>query len=148
MCDEIVPILGLLQAAEGHLGAGNVFLWVLKILKLSTISAKKFHKQCSVLESKLCMIKKHTNVDSFHSMPFCLFASVYEKPSTWPVFRPKRPWRFGPILLPSPSLRVWHWAHRVYEMYERHSMRWEMMLSVDTHLEETSTFLCVSWEVS
>lgn len=46
-------------------------------------------------------------------MPFCLLASVYEKPSTWPVFRPKRPWRLGPILLPSDSTVEWHCAHLV-----------------------------------
>jgi hypothetical protein len=46
-------------------------------------------------------------------MAFCLLASVYEKPSTEPVWRPKRPWRLGPILLASPSPRVWHCAQRV-----------------------------------
>jgi len=29
--DQIVPVLGLLQTAEGHLGSGNILLWVLQI---------------------------------------------------------------------------------------------------------------------
>lgn len=53
-------------------------------------------------------------MSSFHSIPLSLFACVYEKPETWPVLRPNKPWRFGPILFGSPSFRVWHCAHRVY----------------------------------
>lgn len=49
---------------------------------------------------------KPTNVSSDHTMPLALFASVYEKPSTWPVLRPKRPCRLGPILLPSLASRL------------------------------------------
>lgn len=45
--------------------------------------------------------------------PLLTLAAVYEKPSTWPDFRPKRPCRLGPTLLGSPAARVWHWAHRV-----------------------------------
>jgi len=56
-------------------------------------------------------------VFSFHSIAFCLLASVYEKPSTEPVWRPKRPCKLGPILLPSPWPRVWHWAHRVLKRF-------------------------------
>jgi hypothetical protein len=52
--------------------------------------------------------RDRTRVSSAQVMPFCLLASVYEKPSTWPVLRPQRPCRLGPILLPSPSFRVWH----------------------------------------
>jgi len=29
--DQILPVLGLLQTAKGHLGSGNVLLWVLQI---------------------------------------------------------------------------------------------------------------------
>jgi len=29
--DQIVPVLGFLQTAKGHLGSGNVLLWVLQI---------------------------------------------------------------------------------------------------------------------
>jgi hypothetical protein len=54
-----------------------------------------------------------TNVSLFHSIPLALLASVYEKPSTEPVWRPNNPCKLGPILFPSPSPRVWHWAHRV-----------------------------------
>lgn len=54
-----------------------------------------------------------TRVSSVHVMPFCLLASVYEKPATEPVLRPKRPCRLGPILLPSDSMTLWHWAHLV-----------------------------------
>ena len=49
----------------------------------------------------------------FQVIPFALLASVYEKPSTEPVFRPKRPCKLGPILFASPSPRVWHCAQRV-----------------------------------
>jgi hypothetical protein len=33
--DQVVAILGLLEATEGHLGAGNVLLGVLEVLELS-----------------------------------------------------------------------------------------------------------------
>jgi len=36
--DEIVAVLGLLQATEGHLGAGNVLLGVLEVLEESVIT--------------------------------------------------------------------------------------------------------------
>ena len=55
----------------------------------------------------------HTRVPSSHVIPFCLFASVYEKPSTCPVFRPNKPCRLGPILLPSDSTTEWHCWHLV-----------------------------------
>jgi hypothetical protein len=37
--DKVVAVLGLLQATEGHLGAGNVLLGVLKVLELEGMSA-------------------------------------------------------------------------------------------------------------
>lgn len=33
--DEVVSVLGLLETAEGHLGAGNVLLGVLEVVELS-----------------------------------------------------------------------------------------------------------------
>jgi hypothetical protein len=33
--DEVVAVLGLLQATEGHLGTGNVLLGVLEVLELN-----------------------------------------------------------------------------------------------------------------
>lgn len=36
--DEVVPVLGLLEATEGHLGAGNVLLGVLEVLELWSVS--------------------------------------------------------------------------------------------------------------
>lgn len=40
--DEVVPVLGLLQAGEGHLGARDVFLGVLKILdEMSVVDGEK-----------------------------------------------------------------------------------------------------------
>src|ERR1700730_8760495 len=74
-------------------------------------------------------------------MPFDLLASVYEKPSTEPVLRPKRPCRLGPILLPSDSTVVWHWAHRVYRMLTFLSF---VQLGGVVHLEETGALLCVT----
>ena len=32
--DEIIPILFLLQTTKGHLGAGDILLWILQVLKL------------------------------------------------------------------------------------------------------------------
>jgi len=32
--DEVVAVLGLLETAEGHLGAGDVLLGVLEVLEL------------------------------------------------------------------------------------------------------------------
>jgi hypothetical protein len=33
--DQVVTVLGLLETAKGHLGAGNVLLGVLEVVKLS-----------------------------------------------------------------------------------------------------------------
>lgn len=35
--DQVVPVLGLLQSTESHLGAWNVFLRVLEVLELRRI---------------------------------------------------------------------------------------------------------------
>ena len=32
--DQVIPVLALLETTEGHLGAGNVLLGVLEVLKL------------------------------------------------------------------------------------------------------------------
>ena len=32
--DQVVPVLGLLETAESHLGARDILLWVLEVLKL------------------------------------------------------------------------------------------------------------------
>ena len=83
-------------------------------------------------------------------MPFCLLASVYEKPSTCPVLRPKRPCSMGPILLPSPSFRVWHCAHRVWVALDdvrgisTTATRNIGFLWVDSYLEKVGTLLSVS----
>ena len=34
VCVQVVAVLGLLQATEGHLGTGNVLLGVLEVLEL------------------------------------------------------------------------------------------------------------------
>ena len=34
ICDEVVAVLGLLQATEGHLGTRDVLLGVLEVLEL------------------------------------------------------------------------------------------------------------------
>ena len=85
--------------------------------------------------------RERTRVSLFHSTPFCLLASVYEKPSTWPDLRPKRPCRLGPILLPSPSFRVWHCAHRVCPVLERFCRHGELVAS---HLEKVGTLLSIA----
>jgi hypothetical protein len=36
--DQVVAVLVLLETAEGHLGARDVLLWVLEVLKLGKIS--------------------------------------------------------------------------------------------------------------
>jgi hypothetical protein len=119
--DEIIPVcersvscmvnglemmrhtLALLEATKSHLGAGNVLLGVLEVFEL-----------CPVSRARMPHLRgNRTRVSSFHVMPFCLLASVYEKPSTEPVLRPNRPCRLGPILLPSDSTTVWHCAHLV-----------------------------------
>ena len=35
--DEVVPVLVLLEAAEGHLGAGDELLGVLEVVELKTL---------------------------------------------------------------------------------------------------------------
>lgn len=32
--DQVVAVLGLLETTKGHLGAGDVLLWVLEVLEL------------------------------------------------------------------------------------------------------------------
>ena len=34
--DEVVPVFALLQASKGHLGAGDIFLWILEVFELET----------------------------------------------------------------------------------------------------------------
>ena len=73
--DQVVTVLGLLETTEGHLGAGNVLLGVLEVLKLRCVSLS-----CPVY--LFSVWRDRTRVPSFQVMPFCLLASVYEKPST------------------------------------------------------------------
>lgn len=73
--DQVIPILGLLQSTERHLGTRNVFLGVLEVFELHNPSATA--RRSSVLRVLL-----RTKVSSFHSIALFLFASVYEKPST------------------------------------------------------------------
>lgn len=40
--DQVVPVLGLLQSTESHLGSGDVFLRVLEVLILSRVSPESF----------------------------------------------------------------------------------------------------------
>jgi hypothetical protein len=66
--NEVVSVLGLLETAKGHLGAGNILLGVLEVLKLWPTLGLEGRN--NVRESI------HTKVFSSHVMPFCLFASV------------------------------------------------------------------------
>lgn len=91
--------LGFFRPPKAILVPGMYFLG---FSRYSNCGARQSLSSCHELGA-FC---PHTNVSSFHSMPFALFASVYEKPSTCPVFRPKRPCRLGPTLFPSPSLRL------------------------------------------
>lgn len=79
--DQVVSVLALLETTEGHLGTGDVLLGVLEVLELMIISVWKREN----------VVDKHTRVSSCHVIPLALLASVYEKPSTEPVLRPKRP---------------------------------------------------------
>jgi len=86
------------------------------------------------------MFVKLTNVSSDHVMPLALFASVYENPSTWPVLRPNRPCKLGPILLPSAASVVWHWAHRVCRMLGSDWSGWQKIESVPSTLKRFAPF--------
>ena len=57
--DEIVAVLGLLQATEGHLGAGNVLLGVLEVLKLGCISPYPNNWFATVVRSYQCVLIPH-----------------------------------------------------------------------------------------
>lgn len=35
--NEVVSVLGLLETSEGHLGTGNVLLWVLEVIEESVL---------------------------------------------------------------------------------------------------------------
>lgn len=119
--NEVISVLALLQATKSHLGARNVFLGILEVFKLGgqesvslsscrpAADLRKKRSETASNEKK----ERRTRVSSAQVMPLDLFDSEYEKPSTWPVLRPKRPCRLGPILLPSPSFRLWHCAQRV-----------------------------------
>ena len=52
--------------------------------------------------------------------PLLTLAAVYENPSTWPDWRPKRPCKLGPTLLGPPASRVWHCAQRVCKVVSVH----------------------------
>lgn len=111
--DQVVPVLLLLQTTESHLGSGDVLLGVLKVLELHSNPISKLPRLGISEHDGI----KLTRESSFQTTPFCLLASVYWKPSTWPDLRPKRPWRFGPTLLEPPASRVWHWAQRVLNKF-------------------------------
>lgn len=66
--DQIVPVLALLEATKGHLGSRDVFLGVLEVFELQRVSMYGW--------TSLGLKNRLTNVPSFHSMPFCLLASV------------------------------------------------------------------------
>lgn len=46
--NEVVPVLVLLQAAEGHLGAGDVLLGVLKVVELEGFGSAQAHVKGSL----------------------------------------------------------------------------------------------------
>jgi hypothetical protein len=73
--DQVVTVLGLLETTKGHLGAGNVLLGVLEVIELCCISLS-----CSVRFA--FPWRERTREPSSQVTPFCLLASVYEKPST------------------------------------------------------------------
>ena len=45
VCVQVVAVLGLLQATEGHLGTGDVLLGVLEVLELDE-SQQMFYNVC------------------------------------------------------------------------------------------------------
>lgn len=65
--DEVVPVLGLLETTEGHLGARNVLLGVLEVLELKLDQLANAYQRFR----SWCL----TRVSVFHSIPFCLLAS-------------------------------------------------------------------------
>lgn len=73
--DQVVPVLVLLQTTEGHLGARNVLLGVLKVGELEMAMLASRTSKERLRKDKNPEI--HTRVSSFHSIPFCLLASVY-----------------------------------------------------------------------
>lgn len=73
--DQVVPVLGLLQTPERHLGTRNILLGVLQILILSQQLETKGNQGPIFMDGR-------TKVSSAHLMPLALFASVYVKPST------------------------------------------------------------------
>jgi hypothetical protein len=70
--DQVVTVLGLLEATESHLGAGNVLLGVLEVFELRCVSPS-----CPVCFC-FSVWRSRTRVPSSQVMPFCLLASVYE----------------------------------------------------------------------
>ena len=98
----------------------------------------------SVSIGQLCQMARNfnTKVSSFHVTALFLFASVYEKPSTCPVLRPKSPWRLGPTLLPSSAFRLWHCAHRVYTANQARS---RTLVADGAYLEEVGTLFVVTY---
>lgn len=87
--------------------------WCLEYISLdfpSTRTRCRGSKWCLKMGGRnrlaLIDIKQETN------LPFLMLASVYSKPGAWPVLRPIRPHKLGPVLWPPFCSTVWHWAHR------------------------------------
>ena len=76
--DEVVAVLGLLQTAESHLGAGNVLLGVLEVLELDRMSAFDSSISYGASPGVLVAVANMgilTRVSSFQVMPLPLLAS-------------------------------------------------------------------------
>ena len=69
--DQVVPVLGLLQAPKRHLRARDVFLRVLEVFELPTL-----RQSDRIGGAPPWAANQRTSVSSFHVIPLALFASV------------------------------------------------------------------------
>ena len=103
--DESVPLLLLFETRKHHFGARDVLLGVRQV-NLKCVLAPR-----DTCRKKLYQISRSPHFATFHPVnisPLFLLASVYENPAAWPVWRPKRPLRLGPVLCLPPLSTVWH----------------------------------------
>lgn len=99
VCNQIFSFLGLLKADKHHLCAGDKLFGVLQILEQGVVAPGDAWKQ-KIIYLGFMKGDLHKNV------PLLMLASVYSKPGAWPVLRPKRPFRFGPVLCEPPKKHV------------------------------------------
>ena len=81
--DEVVPVIVLLETSEGHLRAGDVLGAGIRMKPHAALMTWRDP------HTFLGFSRYSNRVVSSQVIPLLTLAAVYEKPSLWPVLRPK-----------------------------------------------------------